>query len=73
MKQLEKALKELEISCDGFVLQKYEKYMEEILKWNEKVNLTSITEPSQFLSLIHIFQPVCAYLICRLTHPSAHR
>ena len=54
MKQLEKALKELEISCDGFVLQKYEKYMEEILKWNEKVNLTSITEPSQFIEKHYI-------------------
>ena len=54
MKQLVKAFEELKINYDDILLKKYETYMEGILKWNEAVNLTSITEPSQFIQKHYI-------------------
>ncbi|MCO7123039.1 16S rRNA (guanine(527)-N(7))-methyltransferase RsmG [Ihubacter massiliensis] len=54
MKQLVKAFEELKINYDDILLKKYETYMEGILKWNEAVNLTSITEPSRFIQKHYI-------------------
>ena len=33
------------------LLARYSKYMEMTLEWNEKVNLTSITQPAEFVEL----------------------
>lgn len=54
MKQLELALLQLNIRADQAALEKYKKYMEGILEWNEKVNLTSITEPEDFIKKHYI-------------------
>ena len=54
MQPLVKAFEELKINYDDILLKKYETYMEGILKWNEAVNLTSITEPSRFIQKHYI-------------------
>lgn len=42
-------LKSAEIEASNEQLEKLEKYMDGILSWNEKVNLTAITEPEEFV------------------------
>lgn len=54
MRQLEKAFEELNIKYDASTLDKYRKYMDGILKWNKMVNLTTITEPEQFITKHYI-------------------
>lgn len=49
MEQLIEALKDMGLDYDEDKLRKFQKYMELILEWNEKVNLTSITEPQEFV------------------------
>lgn len=49
MKQLIEALEDLGLVYNDETLQKFQRYMELILEWNEKVNLTSITDPSEFI------------------------
>lgn len=48
MKHLEKVLVELGFPKDDRVLQKFQEYRENVLKWNEAVNLTAITDPVEF-------------------------
>ncbi|MDF2656940.1 MAG: rsmG [Bacillota bacterium] len=48
MKQLTDALERMDVSYQPEMILKFQKYMESILEWNEKVNLTSITEPDEF-------------------------
>lgn len=54
MKQLEIALKQLNISREESVIDKFSQYMESILKWNQMVNLTSITDPDEFIEKHYI-------------------
>lgn len=49
MKQLIEALEDMGLSYDEDTLQKFRKYMELVLEWNEKVNLTAITDRSEFV------------------------
>lgn len=49
MIQLAEGLDQLQIQYDDQVLNKYCKYMERILEWNKMVNITSITDPEQFV------------------------
>lgn len=49
MKLLIEALEDMGLLCDEDKLYKFQKYMELILEWNEKVNLTSITEQAEFV------------------------
>lgn len=49
MKELENALLQMNIPHDEETLNKYSIYMEGILKWNEKINLTAITERDEFV------------------------
>lgn len=49
MEQLKNALSELNIEADEILLKKFESYMDEILKWNEHVNLTAITDRKDFV------------------------
>lgn len=49
MKQLTDALEDMGLAYDEEMLRKFQRYMELILKWNEKVNLTSITDPGEFI------------------------
>ncbi len=49
MIDLRQALAEMEISCTEVQIQKLDKYMQGVLEWNEKVNLTRITDPDEFV------------------------
>ena len=57
--RLEIALERLGISCGDDTLQKFESYMEGILKWNKMVNLTSITEKHDFIEKHYIDSLLC--------------
>ena len=48
MKKLAKALELLGVSYQKDTLEKFQRYMELVLEWNEKVNLTSITDAEGF-------------------------
>ena len=49
MKQLTEALEDMGLTYGEDMLRRFQRYMELILEWNEKVNLTSITEQDQFI------------------------
>lgn len=49
MKGLVNALTELHIPYDDDMIAKFEGYMEGILAWNEKINLTAITDRKEFV------------------------
>lgn len=49
MKQLLEALTDMGLSYDDEMIRKFQRYMELILEWNERVNLTSITEKAEFI------------------------
>ena len=51
MKELQNALEQLNIPYTEETLEKYRLYMEGIIEWNEKVNLTSITDRDEFIKL----------------------
>ena len=51
MKELQNALEQLNIPYTEETLEKYRLYMEGIIEWNEKVNLTSITDKDEFIKL----------------------
>lgn len=59
MKQLEKALKELNIPYNHETIHKFELYMRGILEWNKKVNITSITEETEFIEKHFIDSILC--------------
>lgn len=48
MKQLEAALKRMDLPCGPEVLEKFETYRRRVLEWNEAVNLTAIKDPVEF-------------------------
>lgn len=54
MDQLAHAMAELGIPCSEKVLRQFGIYMDGILEWNEKVNLTSITQPQEFIKKHYI-------------------
>ena len=51
MKELQIALEQLKIPYTEDTIEKYRLYMEGIIEWNEKVNLTSITDKDEFIKL----------------------
>ncbi|MHC1723400.1 MAG: 16S rRNA (guanine(527)-N(7))-methyltransferase RsmG [Aminipila sp.] len=59
METLQRAFNELNISYDNEALNKFEKYMEFILEWNEKVNLTAITDKEEFIKKHYIDSLLC--------------
>ncbi|MFV0518108.1 MAG: 16S rRNA (guanine(527)-N(7))-methyltransferase RsmG [Aminipila sp.] len=59
MDTLIRAFKELEISYDHKMIEQFEKYMELILQWNEKVNLTAITDREEFIKKHYIDSILC--------------
>lgn len=48
MEKLKEYLNKMGFASDDDTLQKYARYMELILEWNEKVNLTSVKDPEEF-------------------------
>ncbi|MEG0829530.1 MAG: 16S rRNA (guanine(527)-N(7))-methyltransferase RsmG [Anaerovoracaceae bacterium] len=59
MKQLEKALEQLNIPYDDEMIGKFKKYMDEILRWNKMVNITSIKEEQEFIKKHYIDSLLC--------------
>ena len=47
--KLRSALKEWNIDIDDIKLEKFDRYMQLLLEWNKKMNLTAITEPDQIV------------------------
>ena len=60
MKQLRNVLDKLRVSYTEETINRLRQYREEILSWNEKVNLTAITDPDEF-EIKHFIDSV---LIC---------
>jgi len=48
-KKLKEISKEINIGLDEQKLEKFKKYMELLLEWNEKINLTAITEENEVI------------------------
>jgi 16S rRNA methyltransferase GidB len=62
MKLLKDALGKLQIPYSDEMISQFHKYMEEILIWNDKVNLTSITEKNDFEKKHFVDSVVCCGL-----------
>lgn len=48
MEQLKRTVEELNLLCTDKMMSQFEQYQKHIINWNEKVNLTSITDPKEF-------------------------
>lgn len=59
MNKLTDALNQLNILYDEDIIEKYEQYMKGIIEWNEKVNLTSITNKDEFIIKHYIDSLMC--------------
>ena len=64
-KPLTQTLEELKIDYNAEMLLKFEKYMEHILEWNEKVNLTAIKDEQEFVIKHFVDSVMCAGLIAQ--------
>ena len=60
MQQLCKAFEQLNITVNNETFTKFEKYMQLVLRWNEKVNLTAITNEDDFIKKHFIDSILCA-------------
>ena len=60
MDELKKVLEENGIAVSDETLEKFNSYMEEILAWNEKVNLTAITDKKEFVQKHFTDSVLCA-------------
>ena len=47
--EIEQKAKNIEITLDENQINQFYKYMELLLEWNEKMNLTAITEPNEII------------------------
>lgn len=59
METLRRAFDELEISHDEKIIEKFQTYMELILEWNEKINLTAIKDKQEFIKKHYIDSVLC--------------
>lgn len=59
MKKLESALHQMGIVYDKNMIDKYRAYMDGILKWNNMVNITAITEKNAFIEKHYIDSLLC--------------
>lgn len=58
MEKLIQALNSYGIESSDIVIGRFEKYMEMVLEWNEKVNLTAITDRDEFIKK-HFIDSLC--------------
>ena len=56
---LRKALEVMGAPADDETVNKYQRYMDGVLDWNEKVNLTNITNPEEFIIKHFIDSIIC--------------
>lgn len=59
MNPLKKALESMKLECSDNILEKFNSYMLGVLDWNEKVNLTTITDPQEFVVKHFIDSIIC--------------
>ena len=59
MIRLKEAISDLGFSCSEKQIKQFEDYMSGILEWNEKVNLTRITDKDEFIVKHFIDSLVC--------------
>lgn len=59
MKKLKETFEKLNIPFDEEIIEQYEKYMNGILQWNEKVNLTAIKDREEFITKHYIDSILC--------------
>lgn len=59
MNPLKKALESMQLECSDDVMEKFNSYMLGVLDWNEKVNLTTITDPQEFVVKHFIDSIIC--------------
>ena len=59
MEKLKEAFRKLHIPEDEAILSQYEKYMEGILQWNEKINLTAIRDREEFITKHFVDSILC--------------
>lgn len=59
MKSLEKALNELGFEYSEKQIEQFKSYMDGVLDWNEKVNLTAITEHEEFIAKHFVDSVLC--------------
>ncbi len=59
MIDLKEAIMEMGLECSQPQAKKFELYMRGVLEWNEKVNLTRITEPEEFIVKHFLDSLVC--------------
>lgn len=59
MDELLKGLKTLGIDCSQDMINKFEGYMEGVLEWNEKINLTAITDKDEFVKKHYLDSLLC--------------
>lgn len=60
MKFLEESFEKINIPFDNSVIEMFEQYMDGILEWNKKINLTAITDREEFISK-HFVDSVLSY------------
>jgi 16S rRNA (guanine527-N7)-methyltransferase len=68
VEQFQKALEERGIILSSYQLEQYELYYETLVEWNEKMNLTAITEKGD-VYLKHFFDSVSAGFYYDFTQP----
>ena len=60
---LENAFDDFKIAYDEISMWRFDRYMQLVLAWNEKINLTSIVEPEAFVTKHFIDSVSCACLL----------
>ena len=60
MNDLKQLMYKLNIDCAEEKSETLERYMEEVLKWNEKINLTAITDREEFVQKHLVDSLLCA-------------
>lgn len=59
MKQLETYLQQLQIPFDSAMTEQFAEYLNGILDWNEKINLTAITDREDFITKHYVDSVLC--------------
>ncbi len=59
MNKLKEAFAQLQIPLEDEMVNQYEKYMEGVLEWNEKINLTAITDREEFITKHFVDSVLC--------------
>ena len=49
MERLRELCKDIDVQIDDIALERFEKYMNLVIEWNEKINLTAITDRQEFI------------------------